>query len=70
MRPDIEKGNIMNKDYYTYTNESGQKITVWIQDDIGMVNGKDKPWHKVICRAIGFNNSIPMILDFNSLIKE
>lgn len=57
-------------EYYTYTNKSGRKITVFIQEDCGMVNGKEKPWYKVICRPIGFNNSIPMALDFDSLVRE
>lgn len=53
--------------YYIYTNESGQEITVWIKEDCGMVNGREKPWHKVICKPIGFNNSPIMVLDKGSL---
>lgn len=55
--------------YFDYTNEAGQKITVWIEQDCGMVNGKEKPWHKVICRPIGFNNCPPMVLDMATLAR-
>ncbi len=55
---------------YTYTNKTGQKISVTIEQDCGMVNGKDNQWHKVICRPIGFNNSIPMTLDKSTLTAE
>lgn len=58
------------KPLYTYTNESGQKISVTIEQDCGMVNGRNNQWHKVICRPIGFNNSIPMILDKATLTPQ
>lgn len=55
---------------YTYTNKTGQKISVQIVEDCGMVNGRESQWHKVICRPIGFNNSIPMSLDMACLLKN
>lgn len=56
--------------YYTYTTGKGDKITVYIEKDAGLVNGLNGQWHKVICRPIGFNNSIPMTLDKSKLIEE
>ena len=56
--------------YYDYTNESGQKITVYIVEDCGLVNGKEKQWHKVLCKPIGFNNAPLMVLDKQRLTMD
>lgn len=57
-------------EYYEYTNSAKQKITVHIIEDFGnMKDQKGNVWNKVIARPIGFNNSIPMILDKNKLVK-
>jgi hypothetical protein len=55
------------QEYYTYTNEAGKEITVWIKEDCGLVNGLDRQWHKVVCKPIGFNNCPSMILDKGKL---
>lgn len=53
--------------HYNYKTQNGLSVTVWIKEDCGLVNGKDKQWHKVICKPIGFNNCPSMILDMASL---
>ncbi len=61
----------MKTEYFTYTNETGQKITVYIIEDCGeMKNQWGNTWHKVLCKPIGFNNAPVMSLDKNKLVKQ
>lgn len=56
---------------HIYTNESGQEIPVIIVADHGMINKKGSgQWHKVECRPLGFNNTLPLFLDMATLRKD
>lgn len=59
----------MTGNEYNYRTESGQIIRVFITQDCGMVNGQEKPWHKVYARPIGFNNCPLMTLDVATLTE-
>lgn len=57
-------------DMYIYTTPKGFKIHVVIVEDCGMVkDSQGLEWHKVVCRPIGLNNTIPMTLNLGSLVR-
>lgn len=54
-----------------YTTPLGRRVTVEIVEDCGLVPDREgKPWHKVKCYPIGFNNTPLMILDLDKLEKH
>ena len=56
----------VGQDYWYHT-DSGDRIPVFITKDCGIVQGQHAPWHKVLCKPIGFNNCPTMVLDFSTL---
>lgn len=65
------KDALLSEQNFIYTNSIGQRITVYVVEDCGDMKDRDgSTWRKVICRPIGFNNTIRMVLDFNKLVKE
>jgi len=54
-----------------YTTQTGKTILVEVIKDCGMVrNEGGHEWHKMICRPVGFNNSLLMVVGAHSLKEQ